>query len=701
VALTTTVPGQDAGGPGPGGQSGAPDHAVGRPSDGSYERAAGLFGWPAVALVSALATLFSWKTSAWPRVSAGVNSWEAALPLAFVQHLQWGPQAVFTFGPYGFVENLLPFSHLTAGLGLLYALAIAWGLAALIVSRLRQDWGLLLAGVVAWAALGIAANLLEAPELALATALGLALASFRAPGIKTRLALLGCLGALAGFQLLVEINVGLVTTALLVLAVAGAPHGRAQAALAGAVPFVAVPTVALVSAGQSLGNVASYVRGSLSVALGYGSAMSLSTGRQAENWYALVDVALLVGIFVLALRGRPVLEKVAVSLVLAAWGWEALKEGFVRHDTHDLTFFALVLLALCLARLPRSLPLMGVQAGAITVAALLACISNGHPPPSLRSPVEDVTSLATEVKDLAVPGQWAAVEDKARDQIRATGDYLPPAVVPALRGQTLAAETLEDAMTFAYPGLRWDPEPVLQSYSAYTAYLDHLDANFLSSSRAPERILYDPVTINNRDPWWEPPATIEAMYCHYRQIGPVGKWLLLARVGPRAGTGGSGAAGPGAGAGAGAAAGTPPGAAATAARGAAPSRCGVATVIGETTAHFGQPVSVPAAPGKMVVATFSLNSPLTARAESLALKGPEVDVTAWDSTTTPSGGPETYRFVPGTAGDAHVLAVPRTLGYLPAFTPPAVRKLEFTGGGWAPGQGSVHVTFYSVPLRRQ
>ena len=133
-----------------------------------------------MALVSALATLFGWKTSAWPRVSAGVDSWEAALSLGFTHHLQWGPQAVFTFGPFGFVENLLPFSRLTAGLGFLYVLVITWGLAALIVSALRPQWGLVLAGIVAWAALGIGANLLEAPELALATALGLALASFRA-----------------------------------------------------------------------------------------------------------------------------------------------------------------------------------------------------------------------------------------------------------------------------------------------------------------------------------------------------------------------------------------------------------------------------------------------------------------------------------------------------------------------------------------
>ena len=55
----------------------------------------------------------------------------------------------------------------------------------------------------------------------------------------------------------------------------------------------------------------------------------------------------------------------------------------------------------------------------------------------------------------------------------------------ALAGHTLAAETLEDGITFAYPGLRWDPEPVLQSYSAYTSYLDKLDASFLSSPGRP------------------------------------------------------------------------------------------------------------------------------------------------------------------------------------------------------------------------
>ena len=166
-------------------------------------------------------TLLSWRSLPWRVVTAGLSSWQAGLALGFEQHRQWGPQVVFTFGPYGFVEDVLPFFRATAALGLLYALVVTAGLAVLVISALRASWGLLAASVAAWASVTIAANLLEAPELALATALGLALAGLGTGSEKARLALLTALGALAGFQVLVEVNVGLVTAGLAVLAVAG------------------------------------------------------------------------------------------------------------------------------------------------------------------------------------------------------------------------------------------------------------------------------------------------------------------------------------------------------------------------------------------------------------------------------------------------------------------------------------------------
>jgi len=151
---------------------------------------------------------------------------------------------------------------------------------------------------------------------------------------------------------------------------------------------------------------------------------------------------------------------------------------------------------------------------------------------------------------------------------------------------------------------------------------------------------------------WDPPAAMEAMYCHYLPLGQAGGWLVLARVADR---------------------------------------CGAARPIGKVTAHFGQVVDVPRAPGTMVVATFSLASPLSAQLEGVLLKPPTVSVLA-------DGTP--YRFITGTAGDDHVLSAPSALGYPTGYAPTPVRRLELTGGGWAAGHGSATITFFAVPVNR-
>jgi hypothetical protein len=60
----------------------------------------------------------------------------------------------------------------------------------------------------------------------------------------------------------------------------------------------------------------------------------------------------------------------------------------------------------------------------------------------------------------------------------------------------------------------------------------------------------------------------------------------------------------------------------------------------------------------------------------------------------------TYNFVTGTASDEHVLIVPVALGYASPFTPPTVRHLELTGGGWKAGHGTVVITFQAVNMAR-
>ena len=91
------------------------------------------------------------------------------------------------------------------------------------------------------------------------------------------------------------------------------------------------------------------------------------------------------------------------------------------------------------------------------------------------------------------------------------------------------------------------------------------------------------------------------------------------------------------------------------------------------------------------------NSPVSTQVAGFFLKPPEL--TAYVGTHG-SRSTERFRFIPGTSGDAHVLAAPRELGYAPAFSPPALDRLELAGGGWAHGQGEVSVTFLAVPMAR-
>ena len=464
------------------------------------------------------------------------------------------------------------------------------------------------------------------------------------------------LGALAGFQSMVKTNDGLLTVGLLVVVVALGDLGWRKALPAAGVPLVAVFVAGWTAAGQSVSNVASYWRGSLSVATGYSSAMQVSHGRSAENWYAVVVCLLIVMLFAISLRGQPGRYQLAVWLLLAGFLWAALKEGFVRHDTHDLTFFGLAMVVVLLARLKR--PFLPLQATVFLLTAAIFCVAAGSVPVQLRSPGATTAAFVHDAGNVLGLGGLSDARAADRARFLSTGDVLPPATLALLSGHSVAVEPVEDSVVYAYPQLRWDPEPVLQSYSAYTGYLDHLDASFLASRRAPERILYQPwLVIDGRDKFVDPPATIESMYCHYVQLPAPGPSLVLARVSDR---------------------------------------CGRPVEVTRRSVHFGTPVVVPRVRGAAVVATFSFGAPIGTKLAGVLLKPPTMTLTAWDRG---AARPDSYRFITGTAADDHIVSVPSSLGYSAAFTPPVMTKLALSGGGWAAGQGRFTVTFYRVAMR--
>jgi len=619
--------------------------------------------WRAPAIMSLLATVFSWRPYAWRSVSGALDpSWQSGLAEAFTRHVQWGPSLVFTFGPYGIVDNILPFYRLTAFLAVLFALAISWGLAALVVSALRPSWGLLPAGVMAWAVLAFANNKTGYADIGGAVCLGLALTVLYGSGTvgpgKERWAHLAVLGALSGFLLLTKFNDGLLGLGLAAAVVLFGGLPRVRALWYAGMPLVAVLLVAWVAASQSLGNLWSYAKGSLSEALGYSAAMGLGTGRRAEGYFGIVVIALLAAVFVFNRSRRPL----AVAVVLAGWTWVTAKEGFVRHDTHDLTFFGLMLAAIAFARLGRArLPL---QAAALVAVLVLDGVASGAAPQQLHSPGASTAALVDDLGAVVGLGGFSSAQHQLRAQLIKGGSILPARILTALGGHTVAIEPVDAAVGYVYPELKWDTEPVLQGYSAYTTYLDQLNAGFLASTRAPQWILFQPyATIDGRDPWFDPPATVEAMDCHYVQVASFEEAGTASQLLGRA----SGAGG----------------------------RCGRPVLVERVRAHFGSVIDVPEVPGDLVTATFGFGAPLGQTLRSVLLKPLEVHITVW----APGQGPRSYRFIPGTASDPHVVSAPAALGYSAPFVPPPVSKLELSGDGWPNGQGALTVEFYALTMR--
>ena len=98
--------------------------------------------------------------------------------------------------------------------------------------------------------------------------------------------------------------------------------------------------------------------------------------------------------------------------------------------------------------------------------------------------------------------------------------------VGMLSGHTMDVFPSEITITEAY-GFKWDPRPVFQSYSAYTEYLDTLNAKHFSSDSAPQYVLYALHTVDDRYAIFDEPATFRTLLQKYKPCAVDGNFIVL------------------------------------------------------------------------------------------------------------------------------------------------------------------------------
>ncbi len=596
-------------------------------------------------------SILSWHFSAQSLlVAPGLDpSWKTTLETAAHNGTAFGTHVIFTYGPLGFLDVTQLNYAWPALFSFAFTLVFSTTIFAALLWGLRCSIPLWLAIPVAFIVGDVSLSINPGPEDVLPLVLLVCVAILtRTNSSSAPLWVWAGLGVLLSTFSLVKISLSVGISAVLLITVVSLPSGRLRAV--GGLTLGALPAFCLgwFGTGNGLGNLDDFVRASFSIVIGYGPAMAIEVpGRGYVYWWAAGVVGLIVLFMWFGTQWLPMRARIGIGLMTILVLWFLFKEGFVRHDGHDLIFLAaapIALMAFAPWRQAWALVLGALGLTAVTIGVA------GIAPASAIHPILSARNFGHEITTLASANRRAAMIEQSRNSLRATY-AIPPQILAIMRGQTVDISPWEQNVAWAYPEIRFDPLPVIQDYSAYTPSLDGLDRSYVESRDAPSFILRQSgPALDGRNPAFEPPATQLTIECRYRQVAADTSWQLLQR---RA------------------------------------DRCGPIRFIGSVTTRFDHWIPLPNAPTTdAVVASFQLYQGWKSSLESILFKPSNVFLN--DNTMG-----HDWRFVTATAPDLHVLRPASTLGYDPGFTPEAIGRLALSLPGNSSDAGA-KVSFYAV-----
>jgi hypothetical protein len=592
---------------------------------------------------------------AWRRVQlqggAGLDqSWSAALHMAINTGVGFGNHLVFTYGPLGFLSTPELWYTGTGVVAFCYLLLLRVALAGALFAAARRNYGNFGGYLVALCVASAIDQTLEPIGFLILAVLALERVHTQRDAL-----LVSCVaGAFSGIELLTKESVGIELSALTIVLVAMLPGRRRLPLAAAAVSLLGALVVAWAAAGQSLGALPDYGHNAARIVSGYASAMSFEDSSLAWQYGAAWIV------FFLGLGA--VLQMATAADSRRRWGLVALwtafaflsfKEGFVRHDTgHGIIYFEAILGGLVAFswRRDRRWSGLGLTAGAFAVA-LAAHMS---PVRALISPYSNASMAVSQIRQVFTPSERAQTIAVARQSVKSTFP-IDGGTLALLRGHTVHVAPYDAVVPWAYQ-LDWRPLPVFQSYSGYTTGLDQLDADTLTSPRAPERILVDASPfIDGRLNWADEPLTTRTLLCRYAELRTTPTWDVLGRT---------------------------------------PNRCARPAPLATVRATWGQAVGVPAAPDTHSIVFVRIGGVAVhdwERIEALFYKPTQRLITLQNGI---------HRLVTGTASDGIVLHAPPGVDLKGSFKiAPESRFISVEKSGQAGvGGGTVTFAFFAQPV---
>ena len=460
------------------------------------------------------------------------NGWMTGLNLAHSQGLIHGKDIVWTYGPLGYL-----FVPDGSGRDLYRVLAFNLGVYALWCAALLR-WCFIESRVKAWLVVLIGFSALLDPsgftlQLAVLTWCLLILVDHS----PWRDAGLFVVSFLAALECLIKINTG-VECALLfaaVLLTLGLRDARTSQTLrwtiAGSALLLPV-TMALLYAAES-GTMAwfpAYLEHSFAIASGYSEAMGID-GPLSQAVIAVISSAVL--FLVLPWLERPRRNLAAGYLPAVIYAFFSFKLAMVRQDGHAADFqLNLALAALFLLAIARTRTFLYATAIFQLVCVLVAhyYISEPGKWPFIDHIVLSRLGLTANLPAmkgyLKWPESWAGLEGAGRAISR------PLCVGPEL--QSLIGKHTVEVLPWEVARVKanrwtWNPQPVFQSYAAYPASLDRMNADHLLSGRGADFAILSWDYIDNRHPFLETPLAWRTQLDLYQKVIEEGDMLVVGK----------------------------------------------------------------------------------------------------------------------------------------------------------------------------
>ncbi len=460
-------------------------------------------------------------------------SWVYAINAAAGMGLRFGRDLIFTYGPLGWLAMPMAVDD-----NLAWALVFNLALHGLLVAVLAVHaaggaWERLAMFAGAWLIL-LGAGLPREYQWLLLTLILLGTA-LRAP--RPAAALAAAAAILAAVFLHIKFSLGvaaLATLGLFHLLNLGLRNPRAGRRL-----LEAVAILGAVGAGlawllfNNSGDYRQWLRGSLELAAGYSSAMSLP-GPGMEVIFGVLVLALYAGLTVLAWtrdRASALFPVLASGIFLAAF-----KHGFVRQDAHVVIFFTAasgIFAGWLLFARRGAFPAAAVALLVSLPLALAVGSRHGVMPGGVYYRLLSGQSAMEKVEYLRHRNEY---ERRFQAQFNAAREAaaVPAPALAEIRAAGAGVDAVPWELTWI-PGnrLRWRVQPLLQLYSAYTPWLDRFAAAHYTGADAPEYVLLHYGSLDGRYLAWDAPLAWQMLLrCYEWQADLTAAGLTLVRRRP-------------------------------------------------------------------------------------------------------------------------------------------------------------------------